>query len=326
MPTGQVIINRALTTLGILEQGGTASVSDSNAALDELNAMWGAWGIDEGLIYAQIHERFPIANSQASYQIGPGAQFDAQIPSRIYAAHFINVNDGQISASSLQNGGTGYAVNDTGTVINGSGVPATYIITAVSAGVVTTYTLTTPGTGYLPQNGYQTQRGGGQPGGGSGFTINVTAVPPTGQNRNPLKVVNGDQYYSHSDLSALALTPDELYPDFSPDQNGFVRLYLWPILSVGPAALELNMGANFSAWALIVNYNIPPGYADAINYALAFRLIPSFGVAVAPQVVQTIAPLAEKGELRIREANKQNRQLPQGAEMLQQPQQAQQKA
>ncbi len=57
MPTGQAIINSALTAIGILEQGGTPSVSDSVDALSELNAAWNAWGIDDGLIYAIIANR-----------------------------------------------------------------------------------------------------------------------------------------------------------------------------------------------------------------------------------------------------------------------------
>ncbi len=50
--TGQILVNNALTIIGINDQGGTPSASDSTDALSELNAMWDGWGIDEGLIYA----------------------------------------------------------------------------------------------------------------------------------------------------------------------------------------------------------------------------------------------------------------------------------
>lgn len=285
--------------------------------------MYDAWSIDEGLIYAISHVRFPLTYSAASYQIGPGAQFNVPAtPTRIYNAYFINVNGGLLSSSTLQHGGTGYAAGDTGYVVNGSGNPAMYTVLTVAAGAVVTYEITAPnaGTGFIPQNGYRTQVGGGQPGAGSGFTLNVTSVTPTGQNRNSIKIVNANQHYSHGDLSALALTPDELYPDYEPDADGFVRLYLWPILSIGPAAVELDIGAPFSQWTLTQNYNIPKGYADAINYALAFRLIPRFGSAVAQSVVEVVTELGQKAELRIREMNKFNRQMPQGSEMLEPPQ------
>ena len=58
MPTGQQIVSDALTIMGILEQGGTPSVSDSVDCLGALNVFWQAWGIDEGLIYAQYPARF----------------------------------------------------------------------------------------------------------------------------------------------------------------------------------------------------------------------------------------------------------------------------
>lgn len=430
MPTGQFIVNRALTTIGLLEQNGTPSPSDSGAVLDELNAMWGAWGIDEGLIYAVIHERFPLQSGLGCYRIGPyvtsGAlpDFNAPIPARIYKAYFINVVGGSLTGGSgtgaptilggaadiagativdgatvtigsiplvgatvgapvtigeltplpagvfsfgsvnaadsvtvqlfntsggpvtlgtntysaliviapgsvvfpanvtVGDGGTGYAVGDTGLIVNSSGVFAEYVVNTVAAGVVTDFSVTSGGSGYLPGNGYLTQRSGAQPGVGIGFTVNVLNMSNPGQNRNEIKVVNADQYYSHGDLSSVAMTPDELYPDYNPDQDGFARLYVWPILSLGPASIELEMGVNFVDWTLTGNYNIPKHYGDAINWALAFRLISGFGVAIAQQIIDTVTPLAQKAELRLREANRFNRQLPQGSETLEQPQPA----
>lgn len=86
MPTGQIIVNNALTALGILEQGGMPSVSDSNDALSELNTMWDAWSIDEGLIFAVVSGQYTLVAATGSYTIGTGATFDATRPSRIYKA------------------------------------------------------------------------------------------------------------------------------------------------------------------------------------------------------------------------------------------------
>jgi hypothetical protein len=81
-------------------------------------------------------------------------------------------------ASTLGSGGTGYALGDTGTVAAPTnGTSATYQITAVNAGAVTAYILTNGGSGYTAEaGGIATTRGGSQPGGGSGFAINVVAV------------------------------------------------------------------------------------------------------------------------------------------------------
>lgn len=72
--------------------------------------------------------------------------------------------------------GGGYAIGDTGTV-NGGAVAAQYVVTTVDAnGNVTTYSITSPGSGYTLFTGQTTARGGAQPGIGDGFTINITGT------------------------------------------------------------------------------------------------------------------------------------------------------
>ena len=140
MPTGQQIVSNALTILGILEQGGTPSVSDSVDCLSALNVFWSAWGIDEGLIYAQYPARFPWGASVAAYTMGPGAALALpQLPARIYRPHWVTVTGGAIATRSLANGGVGYAAGDTGIVLDGNGTPAAYLVATVDgAGTVLT--------------------------------------------------------------------------------------------------------------------------------------------------------------------------------------------
>jgi len=89
------------------------------------------------------------------------------------AGHFAA---GIISAAGITAAGTGYALNDTGTITSGGG-DATYIITGVGAlGVVTSFAVTGAGTGYSTGAGQATATGGAQPGIGTGFTVNITAV------------------------------------------------------------------------------------------------------------------------------------------------------
>jgi hypothetical protein len=90
-------------------------------------------------------------------------------------------------------------------------------------------------------------------------------------------------------------------------------------VNTGTPTLQLIVGTPFAAWTLTGNYNVPQGYLDAIQYALAWRLIPRFGVIFPDALKQELAGLAEKAELRIREMNKANRQLQPGVEMLQPP-------
>jgi hypothetical protein len=238
MPTGQMIINNALTALGILEQGGAPSVSDSNDALAELNAMWDAWGIDDNIVYAIATAQYALVANAASYPIGPaaGAPYNVPRPSRIYKA----------------------------------------VMVATVGGVLT---------------------------------------------RRPLRIVEAGEYFSHGDLAATASTADELYYDYNVDPTtGSATLYLWPAPSCPTITkLELETGAVFAAWTLGGAYSLPEGYQDAIQYALAWRLLPRYGMAVAQQVAEVVGELAEKSEARIKAMNAANRQKPMPAPAIEAP-------
>lgn len=111
----------------------------------------------------------PLAN--AAFGVSTG--IDNQAINLVAAA---NYNAGAIVSSTVGAGGSGYAVNDTGSISAGIG-DALYIITSVGAGgAVTGYTLTAAGTKYVVANGVATADGGAQPGVGTGFTVNISAV------------------------------------------------------------------------------------------------------------------------------------------------------
>lgn len=226
MPTGQVIVSNALTILGMMDPGGVPSVSDSNYGLSQLNNMWAAWGVDEGLIYAVISATFPLSANVGTYTIGTGATFSTPRPARIYAA---------------------------------------YLVATVGAK----------------------------------------------SNRNELEIVEASRYYRHNDLAAAAAVPDELYPDYNVDGSGYASLNLWPVPTCPTASsLELEMAATFTAWTLAANYQLPQGYQDPLEYALAFRMMAGFGAAVNQQVAALVAELGAKAEERIRTMNAFNRKLP----------------
>jgi len=229
--TGQQMVNSALIILGILEAGGVPSASESQDGLYELNGMWNAWGIDNGLIFGLQSITKALTAATASYTVGPAGAFATPAPSKIFQA-FIVASDGS---------------------------------------------------------------------------------------RNEIEIVNAERYFAHNDLAASAVTPDEVYPDFNViSATGLVTIYLWPVPSTTPT-LQLITGAEFTTWTLNGTYFVPQGYLDAIQYALAWRLIPRFGMVVPQQIAQEVAMLGEKSELRIREMNKNNRMLQPGAEMLQPP-------
>jgi hypothetical protein len=208
----------------LLEQGGTPSVSDSNDALNELNILWNAWSVDDGLIYAIQSQLFAWAASTSHYAIGPAATSPFNVP--------------------------------------------------------------------LP-------------------TIIKQAFWVTSAGRFMLRIVNSDEYHAHKDLAATAVAPDELYPDFNVSSStGSANLYAWPVPSSSGNSLELETGAPFAAWTLAGVYDLSPGFQDLIQYALAWRLIPRYGMAIAQQQVSVIEQVAQKAEERFRKSVSANRQIP----------------
>lgn len=142
-----------------------------------------------------------------------------------------------------------------------------------------------------------------------------------GQIRRSLNVVTGRPAFSHGDQNATAYTPDEFYFDYNAALlTGYATGYVWPITTAFPASLELVAGVPFTEWTLTDNYFIPRNISDPLILALAFRLLPSYGAAVDQQLAQTIVAQGQKAELRFREANKFQRGLQPGTEMLEPPQ------
>ena len=87
-----------------------------------------------------------------------------------------NLIFGPIVTATLGAGGLGYAPNDTGTIATESGDATYQVLTVGAGGAVLTFSITGAGTLYSVGNGYATATGGAQPGVGTGFTVNVTAV------------------------------------------------------------------------------------------------------------------------------------------------------
>ena len=104
--------------------------------------------------------------------------------------------------------------------------------------------------------------------------------------------------------------------------NGFYRAYAHPVPSVA-GTLEMEISVPFSAWTLTDNYSIPQGFQDALEQALAFRLLARFGAAVAPEVAAVVQAVGLKAENRIREMNRINRQMQPGTEAAPAPPAAQ---
>jgi hypothetical protein len=92
VPTGQTIINQALTTLNILDAGGTPSPSESADLLLELNAMVEAWGTEETLIPSIATAGYALTAAKNPYAMGPAAAapFNVPRPVRVVSAYQVS--------------------------------------------------------------------------------------------------------------------------------------------------------------------------------------------------------------------------------------------
>ena len=119
----------------------------------------------------------------------------------VAAGTIITALGGQtVLSGAVSSGGTGYSVNDTVTVIGGvyGSSPATFLVSAVSAGVVTGLTQTFSGAyTSVPTNPTTTSSSGS----GTGLTLNLTFGTGTGSTGN--YVVSGSQTVSSSTMYGL---------------------------------------------------------------------------------------------------------------------------
>ena len=291
MPSGQQLANNIMSHLGLNPPDGSAGASDSNTVLNVLNVMWNAWSVDEGLIWGQETYQAALNAGQAVYSIGSGGDFATSRPARLYKAFAL----GTVAFTATTTSGSKVLTSIPATAnlalgqqVIGAGIPANSFITAIVTNTSATISNAATATA----------------------TLTGTIYATTG-NRNEIRIVEAGKYYDHNDLGATARTPDEIYPDYlSSGSTGTMNLYLFPVPSTVPIAIELDMAVNFSTWALATNYNIPPSVQDAIEWATAFRLLSTFGVAVMPQVAQIVAAEGQKSEARLRATNSFNRQMP----------------
>lgn len=139
------------------------------------------YGTDANLLMQQppllnvltaTHSQFALA--APSYPNGIGILTGQD--NKALVIHAIDYNAGPLLTASIAAPGTGYVVNDTGIINDGTASP-TYKITSVGAGgAVTGFTITSGGANCIVQGPTATTDGGAQPGVGVGFTVNELTV------------------------------------------------------------------------------------------------------------------------------------------------------
>ena len=200
--SGTIAINQALFGLGVPNEtvitagSGTSWTINNTATISTVIQMNSA--AVAAVITASIATSTLTVTAVASGTLYPGQTIQG---STVTGNTIITaLGSGTVLSATIATGGTGYAVNDTVTVLGGvyGSSPATYTVTSVSAGVVTGLTQTFAGS-YTsnPVNPASTSSNNV----GSGLTLTLTFGTGTGNTGN--YVVSGSQTVTSRTMYAL---------------------------------------------------------------------------------------------------------------------------
>ena len=200
--SGTIAINQSLFGLGVLNEtvitagSGTSWTINNTATISTAIQMNSA--TVAAVITASIATSTLTVTAVASGTLYPGQTIQG---STVTGNTIITaLGSGTVLSVTIATGGTGYAVNDTVTVLGGvyGSSPATYTVTSVSAGVVTGLTQTFAGS-YTsnPVNPASTSSNNV----GSGLTLTLTFGTGTGNTGN--YVVSGSQTVTSRTMYAL---------------------------------------------------------------------------------------------------------------------------
>jgi Phage stabilisation protein len=200
--SGTIAANQSLFGIGVLGETVIVSGSGTTWTLNQANTISTAIKMNSaavaGVITASISGSTLTVSAVASGTIYPGQTIQG---AGVTANTVVTaLGSGTVLSQSIATGGTGYAVNDTVTVLGGvyGSSPATYTVTAVTSGAVTALTQTFSGAyTSTPTNNVSTSTNGG----GTGLTLTLTFGTGTGTTGN--YVVSGSQTVSSETMYLL---------------------------------------------------------------------------------------------------------------------------
>ena len=201
--SGTISANQALFGIGIPNETVIVSGSGTSWALNQSASIATAEQMNSAavaaIITASISTSVLTVTAVTSGTLYPGQTIQG---STVVGNTIINaLGSGTVLSAAIATAGTGYAVNDTITVLGGvyGSSPATFTVTAIGgSGAVTTLSQTFSGAyTSLPQNPVSTSTTGS----GTGLTLNLTFGTGTGNTGN--YVVSGSQTVTSRTMYAL---------------------------------------------------------------------------------------------------------------------------
>ena len=281
------IVSRALKDIGALESGEVPTASAAQDAFDMLNDLVDQWSNEDMMVYNTTEIIFPLIAGQVQYTIGPtpstanyiGASFTGSISGDILTVTGIitgAVAQGQtLKGTGITAGtkivefltGAGGNVNEIGTYK----LNITYATPVASTAIVGYYQKPL----FIDQAYVRVNtQSNGQPVLNGGLDYQVSILALENYNQIGLKTLNGPW-------------PKALY--YNPNAVSG-NVFVWP----NPAQGEMHIFSStiFSNYtSLYDDISLPQGYAMALRWNLAERLMPMYGKVSQIQIgmIQTYA-------------------------------------
>jgi len=286
------IISRALKDIGALEAGETPTPDAAQDAFEMLNDLIDQWSNEDMMTFYKTEIIFPVTSGQTQYTIGPGGQVGA-------------VFTGSISGTTLTVTAITSGAIAIGQTLSGTGITAGTKILAFQTGAggnvneAGTYTLNISQTVASTTINAYYQRplvinsafvrinttSNGQPITGGGLDYPVSVLNVEEYEMIGLKTLNGPW------PKALYYQPTELLGN----------LFLWP--NPGQGEMHIFADTIFSNYTgLYDSITLPQGYAMALRWCLAERLMPMYGKASQTQIAM-IMKFAAQGKATIKRTN-----------------------
>lgn len=287
------IVSRALKDIGALEAGETPTADAAQDALDMLNDMLDQWSNESMLPFYKTEIVFPVTANVTQYTIGPGGTVGASFTGSISGTTLT------VTASSLTQG----AIN-LGQTITGSGIASGTTIVAFGSGAggqvnyAGTYTVNIAQTAGSTTISASYQRP---------IAINSAFVRVATSASNldyPVAVLNVESYEMIGLKTLNGPWPKALY--YQPTQP-LGNLFLWP----SPAQGEMHVFADMMLTRYASLYDdivLPQGYAMALRWCLAERLMPMYGKNNAAQI-QMIMAYAATSKSNLKRTNMKPQQI-----------------
>lgn len=285
MATALGIVTRALKDMGAYAPGETPDAEDSNDAFDMLNDLLDTWSNSTMMVSYITEIIFELVISVYQYTIGNGGTIS-------------NSFTGSISGTTLTVSNITEGALTLGQYIGGSGVASGTQITAfgTGAGQTGTYTLNTSQTvASEAMTGYYQRP----------LRINSAFVRVATLDY-PVQPLNIEQYELIGLKTLQGPWPRTLYyqPSFP-----LGNVIFWPVPQ-GGAEMHMFAETVLSRFVTLKDtVNLPQGYAMALRWNLAEKLLPMYGRTTDPMLVQLVAKNAAESRAWVKRTNMQPLQV-----------------